>query len=241
MREGTLRRRQLTDTDAPVEVPSLTVGLLARPVTIDFMITLGRIYLFIWYALILMLVAGSALVIVRTIFDYSDVNRFTWHYRNVRRSTDPVLLPARAILRGFRLDPKVAPLIVLIFLIVVCVVLVQTAGAVLNTIAGVFYAMTSHRPNAMVGIVGYVLFGLLGLYTLAILVRIIFSWVGASYANRFFRLLVKITEPLLAPLRRMVPLVGMFDISPIVAYVIVWICQMIVAATLLRDWPVQFF
>ena len=205
------------------------------------MVALALIYFFIRSAVAFLAVAAALLVILRAIFDYSEVNPFTWHARNVRRATDPVLLPARAILRGFRLDPKVAPLIVLIFLIVVWIVAVQTAGAVLNTIAGVLFATTSHRSNAMVGIVGYILFGLLGLYTLAILVRIIFSWVGASYANRFFRLLVKITEPLLAPLRRMVPLVGMFDISPIVAYVIVWICQMIVASTLLRDWPVQFF
>ncbi|HYX29069.1 MAG TPA: YggT family protein [Pyrinomonadaceae bacterium] len=199
------------------------------------------IYSFIRTAVAFLVIAAGVLVILRAVFDYSEVNPFSWHARNVRRATDPVMLPARAILRGFRLDPKVAPLIVLIFLIVAWLVLVQTAGAVLNTIAGVLYATGSGRSNAMVGIIGYVLCGLLGLYTLAILVRIVFSWVGASYANRFFRLLVKITEPLLAPLRRMVPLVGMFDISPIVAYVIVWICQMIVAATLLRDWPVQFF
>jgi YggT family protein len=188
-----------------------------------------------------MAVAGVVLVILRAIFDYSEVNPFTWHYRNVRRVTEPVLLPARAILRGFRLDPRVAPLIVIIMLIAAWLVLVQTAGTVLNTIAGVIYAAISHRPNAFVGIVGYLLFGLLGLFTVLILVRIIFSWVGASYANRFMRFTVTVTEPLLGPLRRMVPLVGMFDISPLVAYAIVWVCQMAVAATLLRDWPVQFF
>jgi YggT family protein len=205
------------------------------------MIALGLIYFFIRTAITLMVVVGVALVVLRAIFDYSEANPFTWHYRNVRRATEPVMLPARAILRGFRLDTRVAPLIVVIMLIAVWLVLVQTASNVLNTIAGVFYAVTSHKPNAMGGIIGYVLFGLLGLYTVAILIRIFFSWVGASYANRFFRLIVQITEPLLGPLRRMVPLVGMFDISALIAYAIVWVCQMAVAATLLRDWPVQFF
>jgi YggT family protein len=120
-------------------------------------------------------------------------------------------------------------------------VLVQLTSNVLNTIAGVLYAITSHKANAAAGIIGYVLFGLLGLYAVAILIRILFSWVGASYANRFFRLMVRITEPLLGPLRRLVPLVGMFDVSALIAYAIVWVCQMAVAATLLRDWPVQFF
>jgi len=62
-----------------------------------------------------------------------------------------------------------------------------------------------------------------------------------SYANRFMRFVVRITEPLLGPLRRLVPLVGMFDISPLVAFLIIWVSQSAVAATLLRAWPVQFF
>jgi YggT family protein len=205
------------------------------------MAALGLIYFFLRTAITLMVVVGVVLVILRAIFDYTAANPFTWHYRNVRRATDPVMLPARAILRGFRLDPKVAPLIVVIMLIAVWLVLVQTAGSVLNTIAGVLYAASSHRANSGVGIVGYLLFGLLGLFTVAILVRIIFSWVGASYTNPLMRFTVKVTEPLMRPLRRMVPTMGMWDISPLIAYAIVWVCQMAVAATLLRDWPVQFF
>ena len=202
---------------------------------------LGLIYSLIWIALTLALGVAVALVILRAIFDYSEVNPFTWHYRNVRRATEGVLLPGRAILRGFRLDTRFAPLIVVIMLIALWLVLVQTASSVLNTIAGVWFAISSHKPNLASGIVGYVLFGLLGLYTVAILTRIFFSWVGASYANRFYRFTVRITEPLLAPLRKIIPHVGMFDISPLIAYVIVWVCQMAVASTLLHNWPVQFF
>jgi YggT family protein len=205
------------------------------------MVALGLIYFFIRTAITLMVVVGVVLVVLRAIFDYSEANPFTWHYRNVRRATEPVLLPARAILRGFRLDTRVAPLIVVIMMIAVWLVLVQALSNVLNTIAGVVFALTSHKPNVVAGIIGYLLFGLLGLYTVAILVRIFFSWVGASYANRFFRLMVRITEPLLGPLRRVVPMAGMFDVSPLIAYAIVWVCQMIVASTLLHDWQVQFF
>jgi len=205
------------------------------------MALLALTYSFIRTAVILMVIAGVLLVILRAIFDHSDVNPFTWHFRNVRRATEPVLLPARAMLRGFRLDPKVAPFIVVVLMIVAGVLAVQIAGTILNTIAGILYASTSHRVNAAAGILGYLLFGFLGLYTLAIFVRIIFSWGGASYVNRLMRFLVRATEPLLAPLRRLLPTVGMFDISPLIAFVIVWVCQTAVAATLLRDWPIQFF
>jgi YggT family protein len=205
------------------------------------MVALRLIYLFVRTAITLMTVVGIVLIALRAIFDYREVNPFTWHYRNVRRATDGVLLPARAILRGFRLDPRVAPLIVIIMLIAVWLVLVQTASNVLNTIAGVLFVIDSHKPNAGAGIIGYLLFGLLGLYTVAILVRIFFSWVGASYSNRVYRFTVRITEPLLGPLRRLLPTVGMFDISPLIAYAIVWVCQMAVASTLLQNWPAQFF
>src|ERR1044072_1674740 len=128
------------------------------------MAALGLIYFFIRSAGTLLVIAAVALFIWGAILYYSQVTPFTWHYRNVRRATERVLLPAHAILRGFRLDTRAAPLVVVIMLIAVWLVLVQTAGTVLNTIAGVWYAVASHRPDAIGGIAGSMLFGFVGLY-----------------------------------------------------------------------------
>jgi uncharacterized protein YggT (Ycf19 family) len=46
---------------------------------------------------------------------------------------------------------------------------------------------------------------------------------------------------MLAPLRRIVPLVGAFDISPIVAFIILWLLQAAIAGTLLKGMQIQFF
>jgi YggT family protein len=205
------------------------------------MIILGLIYAFIWWAASAIGAAGILLIILRSLFLYADVNPFTWHAHNVRRVTDPVILPVRRMLVAMRLDPVVAPFIVVILLILILVLLVQFAGNVLNMVAGILYVVANRRPGAPAAIVGYLLFGLLGLYTLAIFGRIIFSWVGAGYGNRLARLMIQLTEPLLAPLRRLVPAVGMFDVSPLVAFFILWIAQSIVASTILHDWPVRFF
>jgi YggT family protein len=205
------------------------------------MFLLATLYSLIWYAAMAMAVAGILLIVLRSLFLYIDVNPFTWHARNVRRVTDPVILPVRRMLVAFRLDPAVAPFIVAILLIVALVLVVQFAGTVLNTVAGILYVVSNRRAGAAAAILGYLLFGLLGLYTLAIFARIIFSWVGASYGNRLTRFLIQITEPLLAPLRKMIPTVAMFDISPIIAFLILWVCQSVVVATMLRDWPVRFF
>jgi YggT family protein len=204
-------------------------------------IILALTYTFIWWAATAIGAAGIFLIVLRAIFNYADVNPFTWHARNVRRATDPVIMPARRMLMAFRLDPAVAPFIVVIFLIVVLVLMVQFSGTVLNTVAGILYVVGNRQPGAPAAIIGYLLFGLLGLYTLAIFARIIFSWLGAGYGNRLERFLIQITEPLMAPLRKWVPTVGMFDISPIIAFVILWIAQSIVAATLLQNWPIRFF
>ena len=55
------------------------------------------------------------------------------------------------------------------------------------------------------------------------------------------RFLIRATDPLLLPLRHMIPPLGMFDISPIVAFVIIWLFQGAIRMTLLRGWDVVFF
>jgi uncharacterized protein YggT (Ycf19 family) len=42
-------------------------------------------------------------------------------------------------------------------------------------------------------------------------------------------------------LRRYVPPVGAFDISPIIAFIVIWLFQAAVAGTLLRGWQLIFF
>ena len=205
------------------------------------MLVIKSLYLFITWGVTAMIVAAIVLIVMRSVFNYMEMNPFTWLAVTLRRSTEPVLAPVRAMLIGFRLDPKVAPFIAVILVIVAGYMVVLVVGSILNTIAGIIYAVSSRQLGAPVAIIGYLLFGFLGLYTLVIFIRIIFAWVGMSYANRLMRFVVKTTEPLLSPLRRTVPRVGMFDISPIVAFIVLWLCKAAVAGTLLRGWPVEFF
>src|SRR6185503_15449947 len=186
---------------------------------------LRTIYAFVTWGVTALIVAAILLILLRSLFNYLDVNPFTWSAINLRRATDPVILPVRRALISFRLEPKVAPFIAILLILIAGYFVVQLAGSVLNTIAGVLFALTSGRIGIPVAILGYLLFGLLGLYTLLIFVRIIFSWGMMGYGNRWMRLLIRITEPLLAPLRRMVPMVGMFDVSPIVAFLVLWLLQ----------------
>jgi len=58
----------------------------------------------------------------------------------------------------------------------------------------------------------------------AIIIRILLSWfsmTGATAGGSLIRLLDDITEPILGPLRRVLPTLGMIDISPIVAIILI--------------------
>ncbi|HKR02681.1 MAG TPA: YggT family protein, partial [Pyrinomonadaceae bacterium] len=59
------------------------------------------------------------------------------------------------------------------------------------------------------------------------------SW-GASSVNRVLRFLIRVTEPVLAPFRRIIPPLGMFDISPIVVLLLIRLFQEAIAGTLIR-------
>lgn len=64
------------------------------------------------------------------------------------------------------------------------------------------------------------------LYLLLLLIRAVMSWFPYnpnSPLSPIFRFVVKVTEPVLAPFRRLIPPIGMLDISFMVAVIVVWL------------------
>lgn len=59
----------------------------------------------------------------------------------------------------------------------------------------------------------------------AILGRVIISWINLSPDNPIVQVLYAITEPILAPIRRVVPTIGMLDLSPMIALIIMMVVQ----------------
>jgi YggT family protein len=57
---------------------------------------------------------------------------------------------------------------------------------------------------------------ILDIYTLIILAGAILSWTGLPYDHPLVRITRVFTEPLLRPIRRVLPTVGGFDFSPMV-------------------------
>jgi len=64
----------------------------------------------------------------------------------------------------------------------------------------------------------------------AIVARALLSWFTNDPRNPLIAILDQVTEPILAPLRRIMPRTGMFDFTPLVAVLILIAIQTLVAS-----------
>jgi YggT family protein len=66
---------------------------------------------------------------------------------------------------------------------------------------------------------------LVNIYFFALLAMIILSWVAAGSRHPAIYLLYQITEPVMAPFRKVLPPMGGLDLSPILVFVLINIIQ----------------
>ena len=64
-------------------------------------------------------------------------------------------------------------------------------------------------------LLNFIRFVLIGIQ-LVILARVLLSWVDPQGRSPFAAFIVQTTEPILGPVRRLLPRTGMFDLSPII-------------------------
>lgn len=186
---------------------------------------------FVDLAIVGVIVAAIVLMLLRLALNYADLNPFSRPVLMVRGVTDPFINPVRRSLLNFGFSPNMAPLVTILIIILVGWLAMRLAGDVLGTIYGM---MVYARAGKMVAVVGALLYGFLSVYSMLILIRIIFSWGMVGLRNPVMRFLVRATDPLLVPLRRIIPPLGVFDISPIVAFLLIWLFQAAIAGTLMR-------
>ena len=72
---------------------------------------------------------------------------------------------------------------------------------------------------------------IVGVLYIAILARVVMSWIAPGRTdNPIVALIFQVTEPMLAPIRRIMPQTGMFDLSPMVAMIILSIILAVVSS-----------
>ena len=73
----------------------------------------------------------------------------------------------------------------------------------------------------LIGFIATFVYYLLQILLLAILVRVVLTWFPVNPSNPIIRIINEVTEPVLAPFRRVIPRIGMFDLSPIAAMLVI--------------------
>ncbi|HUU26645.1 MAG TPA: YggT family protein [archaeon] len=75
----------------------------------------------------------------------------------------------------------------------------------------------------------------INIYGFLLLARILLSWIRVNYYNPWIRLLVKVTEPFLAPFRALIPPFAGIDFSPIIAFLILSMLRTVLVRLLLKQ------
>ena len=72
------------------------------------------------------------------------------------------------------------------------------------------------------GLIFQILFYILQVFNLILLARVLLSWFpNVDRSNPLIQLVYDITEPILRPIREMLPSSGMIDFSPLVVFLII--------------------
>jgi YggT family protein len=148
--------------------------------------------------------------------------------RFVRRTSDPLLRPLETRIVRFGRNPQDAPLWLLGGIVVGGLLLISLVRWLGGWWLRLQY-LAAAGPGAWLPLV---VAGLFNLVQLAIFVRVIASWFGVSEYRSWMRPVVRLTDWIIVPLRRVLPTVGPFDISPIVAYFLLGILEGIVVRML---------
>lgn len=69
---------------------------------------------------------------------------------------------------------------------------------------------------------------------IAIFARVIMSWLPLNPENPIVRVLLSLTEPILGPIRRIMPRMGMLDLSPFFALILIGLAERVLVMALQR-------
>ena len=169
--------------------------------------TLGSLYL-------LIVLLRFLLQLVRADF-YNPLSQF------IVRATKPLLMPLRRIIPGYGgLDFASLVLGIAIQLVMLILILLLMG-----------YAL----PNILL-LVSWAAIGVLALFVkiffFALIISVILSWVAQGSYNPAVILINQLCEPILAPIRKILPALGGLDLSPIFAFIAIRLFDMLVIANL---------
>lgn len=192
------------------------------------MAVLGTISTVLRAALFVLAVAAALVALSAWAVRTRRINPFSHLARSIRRVTDPVLAPIekRLVISGKRVSN--APWWLLGGVVVGGLLLIATFDFLVRQLMAVNVAASSGPRGVLVLLVVWTF----AILKIALLVRVIAGWIRLSAYNPVVRLSYRLTEWMLAPLRSVIPSVGMFDITPLIAWFLLSLLERVVVGLL---------
>jgi YggT family protein len=172
------------------------------------LISIFRSVLFAAAVLLALVCIVDWAVRTRRISPFNSVARF------FRSSVDPLIKPVeRRVVRAGGL-PSSAPLWAFIAVLVGGILLLT----LLDFVRGQLVAVETQTSAGPAGVAHLAISAIFSLFRIAIIVAVVSSWLPISPYSKWVRWSHRLSEPVLAPLRRVIPSIGGIDITPILAY-----------------------
>ena len=162
-----------------------------------------------------------ALIVLRVLLQWVRANFYNPICQFLYKATNPVLMPLRKIVPSWRNIDIAGIALAWLVTALKLVLLYATLGESLGVLGLVVLALAD--------LIDFVLL----LYIVLILARVVISFVGADSYHPIVPLVMQLTEPVLKPVRRVLPAVSGIDFSPMVALLAITLARVLVAKPLL--------
>lgn len=164
------------------------------------------------------------LLMLRFLLQASRADYYNPLSQTVVKITQPVVGPFQSFLGPVAGRFDLATLAAGFVLKVVSIIAIfMVVGIGMPPIAGLLIAGIAALANAI-----------LKIYFFAMIVMIILSWVAPNASHPAALLVMQLVEPIMAPVRRVIPPLGMIDLSPIVVFIAINLIDGLVVGSLIR-------
>ncbi|MFQ3790065.1 YggT family protein [Halomonas sp. A29] len=165
------------------------------------------------------------LMMLRFLLQASKADYYNPISQSVVKITQPVVRPFQGFLGPVMGRFDLATLAAAFVLKAVSIVaILQIAGIGMPPITQVAIGAVAAIANAI-----------LKIYFFALIVMIILSWVAPNASHPGALLVMQLVEPIMAPVRKVIPPLGMIDLSPIVVFIAISIIDGVVVGALTRS------
>jgi len=184
----------------------------------------ANVYPIVWMVLWGAFLVFLTFMVLRLIFNYADPNPFGKVGRfgfRIRKLSEKWVYPAARFLANFRVDTRLAPLVTLFIGLVFTYFASRIIGDAFFIIDGLSMGIANGNPKVFIG---FVLYGLLSALILFIFIRFLSQWFVFT-RKTFLGFVMKVTNPIMIPVQKLIPPIGMFDISAMIVLILIGLLQ----------------